>query len=79
MSIYIYFENESTWPLSPETLTVRVVTQLWGDTALLLNWGAAPRVWGELWEVCRAFSWEFSMGPEALGCGSGCSRKEVGS
>lgn len=46
MSIFIYFENESTWPVSPETLTVHVVTQLLGgDTALLvspLNWGAAP-------------------------------------
>lgn len=30
MSIYIYFENESTWPVSPETLTVHAVTQLWG-------------------------------------------------
>lgn len=28
MSIYIYFENESTWPVFPETLTVHAVTQL---------------------------------------------------
>lgn len=37
MSIYMYFENESTWPVSPETLTVHAATQLWGDTALLVT------------------------------------------
>lgn len=84
MSIYMYFENESTWPVSPETLTVHVVTPFWGGKLLSpssfqqLKWGAAPGAWGELWEVCRMFFWDFSMGPEASGCGSGCSRKEVG-
>lgn len=29
MPIYIYFENESTWYMSPESPTVHVVTQLW--------------------------------------------------
>lgn len=38
MSIYIYFENESTWYMSPETPLVRVVTQLWWGHCFADEW-----------------------------------------